>query len=157
MLVESNGDVDVGGIIIRGGGPLRPGELRLWLGGGPIRFVIGETEEGIVAAGVGPRSGVLKRLGFGIEGVVPGGPDEASSPLREAIRVAGVDAWLIEDSTVACGVAGVIVGSEMGGSGAFRFVFEVSIVGDRDGIGAPIATGGGLRMAVGTGADGMSL
>ena len=48
MLVESNGDVDVvGGIIIRAGGPLRPGELRLWLGGGPIRFEIGDTEEGI--------------------------------------------------------------------------------------------------------------
>ena len=99
-------------------------------------------------------SGVLKRLGFGIDGVVPGGPDEALSPLGEAISVAGVDALLPEDSLGPCGVAGVTVGSEIGGSGAIRFMLEVSIVGDVDGIGAPIATGGGLRMAVGTGANG---
>ena len=100
-------------------------------------------------------SGVLKRLGFGIDGVVPGGPDEALSPLGEAISVAGVDTLVTEvDWAVACGVAGVTVGSEIGGPGAIRFIFEVSIavVGGTDGMGAPIATGGGLRMAVGTGA-----
>ena len=100
-------------------------------------------------------SGVLKRLGFGIDGVVPGGPDEALSPLGVAISVAGVDALMPEDSSFACGVAGVTVGSKIGGSGAIRFILEVSIVGDVDGIGAPIATGGGLRMAVGTGANGV--
>ena len=47
MLATRRGEVGVGGAIIRGGGALRPGELRLWLGGGPIRFDIGETEDGI--------------------------------------------------------------------------------------------------------------
>ena len=42
---------------------------------------------------------MLKRLGFGIDGVVPGGPDEALSPPGEAISV--VDALFTEDSTVA--------------------------------------------------------
>ena len=121
LVVAGSGDFDVGGAIINGGGPLRPGELRLWLGGGPIRFEIGETEEGIWDAGGGPMPGVLKRLGFSVNGVVPGGPgndDEALPTLREAISVAGVDALLTEDSAVARGVDGVTVGSEIGGAGA---------------------------------------
>ena len=46
------------------------------------------------------------------------------------------------------------MGSEMGGPRAVRLMFKVSIVGDAADIGAPIATGGGLRIAVGTGAGG---
>ena len=147
---------DSDGAIIIGGGPPCKLRSRSWLGGGPIRFEIGETEDGIWDAGGGSKSGVLKRHGFGVEGVLPGGAgngDEAVAPLGEVSSVTEVDA-LMNGSAVTCVETGVTIGRGGGGSEKACFILELSVADD---IVAPIATGGGLRMAVGTGADGRSL